>query len=546
MEDSRYKKLVFGDEARQILMEGINEVAKAVTTTLGPKGRNVALARRYQIPKVVHDGVSVAREINFKDQFKQIGAMLIKEAAIKTNDLAGDGTTTATLIAQQITIAGMKALQTGASPMVIRFGIEKAVKAVVAELDKIKTPINNNEKSIQVAIISAGIAEIGEIIVAALEKVGKDGVVSVERGNGTEIDVIYKEGMHLDRGYASPFFSTNRERMEAEIENPYILITDKHLTSAEDLVPFFEMFLGKDSTAENKNIVIIADEMEAEALAVLIVNTIKTKVIESIAIKAPGFGDRRGEMLEDIAILTGATIISKSTGRSLEDIKIEDLGRADKIWSDKDSTDIIGGGGTKENIQKRIKLIKRQISETTNDFDREKLEERLAKLAGGAAQINVGAATETEMKEKLERVKDAVGATRAALEEGIVPGGGVALLRARRVLKNLKSNKEYHDEDEQLGIKIVYDALEKPVIVLSENAGQNGGHIVKEIEKSEDDNFGYDVLADKFGSMIEMGIIDPVKVTKAALQNGASVAMMILTTEALVAPIDVNAEEEVI
>ena len=535
-----YKKIVFGDEARQILMEGVNDVAKAVVTTLGPKGRNVALARRYQFPKVVHDGVSVAKEINFKDQFKQIGAMLIKEAAIKTNDLAGDGTTTATLIAQQITIAGMKALQTGANPMVIRFGIEKAVKAVIAELEKIKTPINSKEESVQVATISAGMKEIGEIIAEAIEKVGKDGVVTVERGNGIDIDVEYKEGMHLDRGYASPYFSTDRERLEAEIENPYILITDMHLTSANDLVPFFETFLGSDSKAENKNIVVIADEMEPEAMAVLIVNTVKTKLIKSIAIKAPGFGDRRFEMLEDIAAVTGATVISKSTGRSLEDIKVEDLGRADKVWSDKDSTNIIGGKGPKERIESRIKLIKKQLSEVTNDFDREKLEERLAKLSGGAAQINVGAATETELKEKLERVRDAVGATRAALEEGIVPGGGVALLRARNVLKTLQGGSD----DETIGIKMVYDTLEKPVIVLAENAGQNGGHVVKEIEKTEDKNFGYDVLNDKYGSMLEMGIIDPVKVTKGALQHGASVATMILTTEALVAPLDVGEEDE--
>lgn len=540
MDDSRYKKLLFGDEARQILMEGVNDVARAVVTTLGPKGRNVALARRYQVPKVVHDGVSVAKEINFRDQFKQIGAMLIKEAAIKTNDLAGDGTTTATLIAQQITIAGMKALQTGANPMVIRFGIEKAIKAVVAELEKIKTPINSKEESIQVATISAGLTEIGQIIAEAIDKVGKDGVVSVERGNGTDIEVVYKEGMHLDRGYASPYFSTDRDRLEAEIENPYILVTDMHLTSADDLVPFFDMFLGQGSTAENKNIVVIADEIEADPLAVLIVNTFKTKLIKSIAVKAPGFGERRGEMLQDIAVLTGATVISKSTGRSLEDIKIEDLGRADKVWADKESTNIIGGKGAKKEIESRIKLVKKQIAECTNDFDREKLEERLAKLSGGAAQINVGAATETELKEKLERVRDAVGATRAALEEGIVPGGGVALLRARRVLKTIKAG----NDDEAIGIKMVYDALEKPVTVLAENAGQNGGHIVKEIEKSEDKNFGYDVLNDKYGSMLEMGIIDPVKVTKGALQNGASVATMILTTEALVAPIEVNAEEE--
>lgn len=540
MDNSMYKKIVFGDEARQILMEGVNDVAKAVVTTLGPKGRNVALARRYQFPKVVHDGVSVAKEINFKDQFKQIGAMLIKEAAIKTNDLAGDGTTTATLIAQQITVAGMKALQTGANPMVIRFGIEKAVKAVIAELEKIKTPINSKEESVQVATISAGMKEIGEIIAEAIEKVGKDGVVTVERGNGVDIDVEYKEGMHLDRGYASPYFSTDRERLEAEIENPYILVTDMHLTSANDLVPFFETFLGQDSKAENKNIVVIADEMEPEAMAVLIVNTVKTKLIKSIAIKAPGFGDRRFEMLEDIAAVTGATVISKSTGRSLEDIKVEDLGRADKVWSDKDSTNIIGGKGPKERIESRIKLIKKQLSEVTNDFDREKLEERLAKLSGGAAQINVGAATETELKEKLERVRDAVGATRAALEEGIVPGGGVALLRARNVLKTLQGGSD----DETIGIKMVYDTLEKPVIVLAENAGQNGGHVVKEIEKTKDKNFGYDVLSDKYGSMLEMGIIDPVKVTKGALQHGASVATMILTTEALVAPLDVGDEDE--
>ncbi len=537
-----YKKLLFGDDARQALIKGVDTVAKAVVTTLGPKGRNVAMARQYQVPNVVHDGVSVAKEINLRDPFEQIGVMLIKEAANKTNSLAGDGTTTATLIAQKVTHEGIKAINSGSNPMMTRFGIEKGVKLVIAELKKTATQIQSKEESKQVATVSSGFEDIGEKISEAINKVGKDGVVTVERGNGTEITVDYKEGMSLERGYASPYFSTNTERMEAEIKDPYILITDEKLSAVHDVEAFFTMFMQE---AGQKELVIIADEIEADAMAIMIVNNVKTKLIKSLGIKSPGFGDRRKEYLHDIAALTGATVISKEAGRTMQEVKMEDLGKADKVWADKEETQIIGGKGSEERIKERVALIKNELSKVTNDFDREKLEERLAKLSSGVAQINVGASTETELKEKLERVRDAVGATKAAMEEGIVPGGGVALLRAREVLKDFKGD----NKDEEIGIKMIYDALIYPILMLMQNAGKNGEHIALEILKSKDHNFGYDVVAEKYGSMIEMGIIDPVKVTKGALQNGASVAMMILTTEALIAPDEIkggpNAEAEI-
>ena len=523
-----YKKLLFGDEARQALMIGIDIVAKAVITTLGPKGRNVAMARQYQVPNVVHDGVSVAKEINLRDPFQQIGVMLIKEAASKNNSLAGDGTTTATLIAQKITHEGIKAINSGSNPMMTRFGIEKAVKMVLAELKKMSIDIKSKEETKQVATISSGFAEIGEKISEAINKVGKDGIVTVERGQGAEITVDYKEGMSLDRGYASPYFSTN-ERLEAEVAEPYILITDEKLSAVHDVEKFFEMFMKE---AGQKELIIIADEIEADVLSIMIVNNLKTKLLKSLGIKSPGFGERRKEMLEDIAALVGATVISKDAGRSMQDVHMSDLGKADKVWAGKDETHIIGGRGKDEIIQKRVSIIKNELSKVTNDFDREKLEERLAKISSGVAQINVGASTETELKEKLERVKDAVGATKAAMEEGIVPGGGVALLRAREVLKDVSGD----NNDEKIGIRMVYDALVFPIYKLMENAGKNGEHIALEILANKDKTWGYDLVKEEFGSMIKMGIIDPVKVTKGALLHGASVAMMILTTEVLIAP----------
>jgi chaperonin GroEL len=518
------KQLKFSEEARQSLLKGIDVVAKAVVTTLGPKGRNVALDRKWGAPNIVHDGVSVAKDIDLEDPFENMGAQLVKEAASKTNDAAGDGTTTSTLLAQAMSHAGMKNITAGANPMIVKKGMEKAVEVAVSELKKTSKPIKNREEIAQVAKVSAGDEAIGEKIAEALDKVGRDGVVSVEEGRGLEIEIEYKEGMEFDRGYASAYFVTNPEKMEAEIENPYILLTDKKISSIQELLPFLEKFV-----KVSKDLVIIADDVEGEALATLVVNRLKG-TFNILAIKAPGFGDRRKEMLDDIAVLTGGSVISEDTGRTFESIEMGDLGQADKIWADKDNARIIGGRGTTSDIKSRIALIKRQINETDSDFDREKLEERLAKLSGGVAQINVGAATEIELNEKKERVKDAVGATKAAVEEGIVPGGGVALLRARKALEKLTSRLK----DEQVGIDIVKNALEQPLRWLVKNAGEDDGYVLKKIEEKADGDYGFNVLTGKFGSMAAFGLLDPLKVTRSALQNAASVAMMVITTEALV------------
>jgi chaperonin GroEL len=518
------KQLKFSEEARQSLLKGIDVVAKAVVTTLGPKGRNVALDRKWGAPNIVHDGVSVAKDIDLEDPFENMGAQLVKEAASKTNDAAGDGTTTSTLLAQAMSHAGMKNITAGANPMIVKKGMEKAVEVAVSELKKTSKPIKNREEIAQVAKVSAGDEAIGEKIAEALDKVGRDGVVTVEEGRGLEIEIEYKEGMEFDRGYASAYFVTNPEKMEAEIENPYILLTDKKISSIQELLPFLEKFV-----KVSKDLVIIADDVEGEALATLVVNRLKG-TFNILAIKAPGFGDRRKEMLDDIAVLTGGSVISEDTGRTFESIEMGDLGQADKIWADKDNARIIGGRGTTSDIKSRIALIKRQINETDSDFDREKLEERLAKLSGGVAQINVGAATEIELNEKKERVKDAVGATKAAVEEGIVPGGGVALLRARKALEKLTSRLK----DEQVGIDIVKNALEQPLRWLVKNAGEDDGYVLKKIEEKADGDYGFNVLTGKFGSMAAFGLLDPLKVTRSALQNAASVAMMVITTEALV------------
>ncbi len=527
------KQLKFSDEARQSLMKGIDVVAKAVVTTLGPKGRNIALDKKWGAPNIVHDGVTVAKEIELKDPFENMGAQLVKEAADKTNDVAGDGTTTATLLAQQMTAAGMKNIAAGANPMVVKKGIEQAVETVINELKKISKPIKNKEEIEQVATISAGDVTIGSKIAEALDKVGRDGVVTVEEGKGLTIDIEYKEGMEFDRGYVSAYMVTNPERMEAEIEDSYILLTDKKISSIQELLPFLEKFV-----KVSKNLVIIADEVEGEALATLVVNKLKG-TFSVLAIKAPGFGDRRKEMLEDIAVLTGGEVISEDTGRSFESLEIEDLGRADKVWADKDNARIIGGKGDTSKIKARISLLQRQIKETDSDFDREKLEERLAKLSGGVAQINVGAATEVELNEKKERVKDAVGATKAAIEEGIVPGGGVALLRAKASLSSLKSD----NDDEQVGIDIVRNVLEQPLRWLAKNSGEDDGFVLRKVEESKDSDYGYNAMTGEFGSMTKFGILDPLKVTRAALQNAASVAMMVLTTEGLVTDIPEEKKE---
>ncbi len=522
------KQLKFSEEARQSLVRGVNILAQAVVTTLGPKGRNVALDKKWGAPNIVHDGVTVAKEIELDDPFENMGAQLVKEAASKTNDVTGDGTTTATLLAQSIINTGFKNVTAGANPMMVKSGMEKGVFEVVSQISKMAKTLKDQDV-VKVATISAQDSKIGSLIAEALAKVGKDGVITVEEGKGLELSIDYKEGMEFDKGYASPYFVTNAEKMEAEIEDPYIMITDKKISALNELLPFLESLV-----KVSKNLVIIADEIEGEALATLVVNKLRG-TFNTLAIKAPGFGDRRKEMLEDIAILTGGTVISEDTGRKLESVKIEDCGRADKVWSDKENTRIIGGKGDMSRIKARIAQIKRAIDETSSDFDKEKLQERLAKLSGGVAVINVGAATEIELKERKERVNDAVAATKAALEEGIVVGGGVALLRARKSLLKLKENMK--DVDEKIGVSILYEALAEPIRWIVKNAGADEGWILKKVEESGDQDYGYDVMTMEFGSMIKAGIVDPAKVTRSALQNAASVGMMVLTTEALITDI---------
>ncbi|MDP3988209.1 MAG: chaperonin GroEL [Candidatus Levybacteria bacterium] len=527
------KQLKFSEEARQSLVRGVNILAKAVVTTLGPKGRNVALDKKWGAPNVVHDGVTVAKEIDLEDPFENMGAQLVKEAASKTNDVAGDGTTTATLLAQSIVNIGFKNVTAGANPMMIKSGMGKGVENVVAEVKKMAKAVKETDIT-KVATISAQDEKIGSLIAEALTKVGKDGVVTVEEGKGLEFSIDYKEGMEFDKGYASPYFVTNSDKMEAEIEHPYILITDKKISSLQELLPFLENLV-----KVSKNLVIIADEIEGEALATLVVNKLRG-TFNALAIKAPGFGDRRKEILEDISILTGGTVISEDTGRKFESVTLEDCGRSDKVWANNENARIIGGKGDPAKLKARISQIRRAIEEVTSDFDREKLQERLAKLAGGVAVINVGAATEIELKEKKERVNDAVAATKAALEEGIVPGGGVALLKARVSLLTLKNTLS--DEDEKIGVDILYAALAEPVRWIAKNAGADDGWVVKKIEEGTKDgkkigDFGFNVMTMQFGSMIEAGIVDPAKVTRSAVQNAASVGMMILTTECIVTDI---------
>jgi len=532
------KQLKFSEEARQKLATGVNILAKAVVTTLGPRGRNVALDRKWGAPNVVHDGVSVAKEIELPDPFENMGAQLVKEAASKTNDVAGDGTTTSTLLTQTMVNLGLKNVTAGANPMILKRGIDEAVKAVVEQIKKMakKIDIKKEEEIVQVATISAGDAEIGKKIAEAIMKVGKDGVVTVEEGKGLQMEIEYKEGMEFDRGYASPYFVTDTEKMVAEVEDPYILITDKKISAISDLLPFLEKFV-----KVSKNLVIIADEVEGEALATLVVNKLRG-VFNALVVKAPGFGDRRKEMLEDIAILTGGTVISEELGKKLENVEVEDCGRADKVWADKENCRIIGGKGDEEKIKARIAQIKRQIEETTSEFDKEKLQERLAKLAGGVAVINVGAATEVEMKERKERVNDAVSATKAALEEGIVAGGGVTLLQARKSLLALKNKMEF--EEEKTGVDIVYKALAEPVRMIAKNAGVDSGWVLKKVEESKDPHYGFNALTLEFGSMFKQGIVDPAKVVRSALENASSVATMILTTEALITDIPEKKETQ--
>ena len=519
------KQLKFSEEARQALLKGINVLFQAVVTTLGPKGRNVALDKKWGAPSVVHDGVTVAKEVDLPDPFENMGAQLIKEAASKTNDDTGDGTTTATVLTQAIVAEGLKNLTAGANPMILKKGMEKGVVAVVEELKKLAKPVKGKQEITQIATISAADNDIGMKIAEALEKVGKDGVVTVEEGKGLTLDIKYKEGMEFDKGYASAYFVTNAEKIEAEIEDAYLLITDKKISAISDLLPFLEGFV-----KVSKNLVIIADEIDGEALATLVVNKLRG-TFNILAIKAPGFGDRRKEMLEDIAILTGGTVISEDTGRKLENVTVNECGKADKVWADKENCRIIGGKGVKATIQARISQIKKQITATTSDFDQEKLQERLAKLAGGVAVLEVGAATEVELKERQERVKDAVAATKAAIEEGIVPGGGVALLRSVSVLDKLE--KEIEVEDEKLGVRILKKALMQPLWWIAHNAGAKADAVLENVRKETGD-YGFDAVTNEFGPLVAKGIIDPLKVTRLALQNAASVAMMILTTECLI------------
>jgi len=522
------KQLLFDEEARKRLKDGVDALADAVRVTLGPRGRNVVLEKKFGPPAIVDDGVSVAKEIDLKDPFENLGAQLAREVASKTNDVAGDGTTTATVLAQAIVREGMKMVAAGANPMSLKHGLEAAVDAVIGGVHQIATPVAGKEQISQVATISGHDEEIGDIIADVMEKVGKDGVITVEEGKGIRMETDFVEGMQLDRGYVSPYFATNADRMEAVLDDPYILITDKRLSSVQDLVPVLERIL-----QSTKNIVILCDDCDGEALATLVVNKMRG-TINALAVKAPSFGDRRKAILEDIAILTGGQFITEDVGRKLETVEVSDLGRARRVVATKEDTVIIEGHGSDEAIQGRIKQIKAQSEDAASEFDREKLQERLAKLAGGVAVIKVGAATEVELKERKLRVEDALSATRAAVEEGIVPGGGVALIRASKVLDRVE--KELL-EDERVGVTILRKALEEPLRMIAENAGQEGMVIVDAVRASKDQNYGYDAATDKFGDMLEKGIIDPAKVTRTALENAASIASLVLTTESLVTEI---------
>jgi len=523
------KQIKYSAEARELLKKGVDQLADAVATTLGPKGRNVALDKKWGAPNVIHDGVTVAKEIELENPFENMGAQLVKEAASKTADVAGDGTTTSTILARAIVDEGILRITAGANPMIMRRGLEKAGDFAVAELKKMAKDIKPVDIS-NVATISAGDPELGKLIADALEKVGKDGVVSVEEGRGLTTEIEYKEGMEFDKGYASAYFVTNADKMDSEIENPYILITDKKISNLQELIPFLENFV-----KVSKDLVIIADEIEGEALAMLVLNKLKG-TFNTLAVKAPGFGDRRREMLEDIAILTGGTVISEDTGTKFENVTIEMCGRADKVWADKESARIIGGKGNKKNLESRIAQIKRAIDTTTSEFDREKFAERLAKLTGGVAVINVGAATEVELKDRKERVIDAVAATKAALEEGIVPGGSIALLDIATRMKI----DEKATADEVAGQRIVKEALEAPFKKLIENAGFDPGQLIAKARIGASTGQGFDVLALESVEtaepidMMKAGIVDPLKVVRAAVQNAISVATMILTTEALI------------
>ena len=521
------KKLVYAEDARKSLRTGIDILADAVKITLGPRGRNVVLDKKFGPPQICSDGVTIAKEIELPDAFQNMGAQLLKEAATKTNDAAGDGTTTSIVLSQAIIHEGFKNVTAGANPMAIKRGIDHAVVRIVTELQGMSQPVETRERIGQVASLSAHEDAIGETIAEAMEKVGKDGVITVEESRGLTDEIEYVEGMQVDRGYTSPYFITNTERMEAVIEDAYLIITDKKVSSVADLVPALEKLL----QAGQKNVVIVAEDIDGEALATLVVNKLRS-IMNVLAVKAPGFGDRRKAMLEDIAILTGGAVISEETGRRLDSATIEDFGRARRISSTKDDTTVVEGHGSEEAIQARINQLKAQIEDTTSEYDREKLQERMAKLSGGVAVIKVGAATEIELKERKARVEDALSATRAAVEEGIVPGGGVALVRAQRALDTV----EGLTVDEVVGVNIIRRALEQPLKLIVENAGSEGAVVLDQV-KHQSDDYGYDAELGEFGPMLERGIIDPVKVTRSALQNAASVAAMVLTTESMITEI---------
>src|SRR5213594_4336032 len=521
------KMVVHSEEARRAILSGVNILAEAVKVTLGPKGRNVILDKKFGSPTITKDGVTVAKEIELEDKLENIGAQMVREVASKTSDVAGDGTTTATVLAEAIFREGLKNVTAGSSPMAIKRGIDKAVETVVEELKKLSRPVKENKEIEQVATISANSDNvIGKMIADAMDKVGKDGTITVEEARSVETTLDPKEGMQFDKGYISPYFVTEKEDMEAKLEDAYILLYDKKLSGMKDLLPLLEKI-----AQQGKPMLVIAEDVEGEALATLVVNKLRG-TLQVCAVKAPGFGDRRKAMLEDIAVLTGGRLISEDLGIKLENIKLEDLGRTKRATIDKENTTIVEGEGKQVDIQGRVKQLRAQVEETTSDYDREKLQERLAKLVGGVAVIKVGAATETEMKEKKARVEDAMHATKAAVEEGIVAGGGVAFLRAQKALDNVKDL----EPDEKVGVAIVRRAVEEPTRQLADNAGREGALVVEEVKKRKG-NEGYDVSADEYTDLVKAGIVDPTKVTRTALQNAASIAGLLLTTEALVTEI---------
>ena len=523
------KQLTYSDEARNAMKRGIDTMANTVGVTLGPKGRNVVLDKKFGPPQVCSDGVTIAKEIELEDPFENMGAQLLKEAASKTADVAGDGTTTATVLAQAIIHEGFKNIAAGANPMALKRGIEKGVVVLRDAIEKMSTPVAGKTQIAQVASLSAHDEEMGNLIAKVMEKVGKDGVITVEESKGIIYEQEFVEGMQIDRGYISPYFATNQERMEADIEDPHILITDKKVSAVADLLPALEKIL-----QIGKSVVLVGEDVEGEALATLVVNKLRG-TLNVLAIKAPGFGDRRKEMLTDMAILTGAQVISEETGRKLDSVTADDLGKARRVVSTKDDTTFIDGGGSEEAIQGRINQIKAQIEDTTSDYDREKLQERLAKLSGGVAIIKVGAATEVELKEKKLRVEDALSATRAAVEEGIVPGGGLALIRARSALDSLDLTG-----DENTGVDILRTALETPLKLIAENTGESGAVVLVESAKGEGD-WGYDAEVGEYTALMKRGIMDPAKVTRAAIENSSSVAAMVLTTESLITDVKEDA-----